>query len=230
MTSPDDKLFFRILEEKHLDLLQVSIKNRYTFLIPSSRYLSPNMITRNFYENHMFFSCEYDRSLMVSLSGKVMEVISNSTLGTYLGFRKSMQFNIVEELDRCINIPGNNNSNSVRIVHIDNIIDEDSYNPMISSSIQAPKNKDALKQCSSSDEYIEYYHQMSKKNYEFQEVEIILNELITKLKNNYILIKNHVQAYAMYFHQDGVNFRDVSMMYMYEFYCYCYYYFFLVSS
>lgn len=208
----DDKLFFKFLEERNMDLFQTAVRKKYTFLVPSAKYLSSNMLTRHFYDNHTFYQCEYDPTLMVSLCGKVMQIQNGCQFNTFLGFKKEMQFNNIDEVNKVVSLPGSGSQGStmIKYVKIDNIIDENSYNPMISHRETVTKGKDILKRFSSKEEYLTYFKLMIKKNPELNEVESLLNDIEEKLKNNYILIKNHVKTYAMYFQQEGVNFRNVS--------------------
>jgi hypothetical protein len=51
-----------------------------------------------------------------------------------------------------------------------------------------------------------------KKNEDLRDIENTLNDLVEKLQNNYILIKNHVATYAKYFQELSIDFRSVKIL------------------
>src|SRR5689334_5309839 len=92
-----EELFFKILNEKHKDLVEIAAKKKFIFFTPQPKYITPNMLTRNFYDNHTFYQCEYDEKMYINLNARVIEVNKNNQFRTFLGFKQQMNFNIVEE-------------------------------------------------------------------------------------------------------------------------------------
>lgn len=202
----NDRFFFKFLEEKYSELLKVAVRKKYVFLIPSAKYVSTQ--NKNFYENHTFYQSEYEPNYLVSLQGKVLEH-KDTAFYTYLGFKKDMVFNIEQELYRDVNIQGVSSSPTIKIIFIDNVIDETSYNSTVNPNSNANK-KDSLNRLNTKDEYLSYLKSYMIANPGFKEIDIILNEVTDKMINNYILIKNHVQTYAMYFQQEFNSLKQVS--------------------
>jgi hypothetical protein len=69
--------------------------------------------------------------------------------------------------------------------------------------------KDVIKKQQNKDEYLNEFDKLSKKNPELTDIIPNLNEIIDRLQNNYILIKNHIQTYSKYFQELGCDFRQV---------------------
>jgi hypothetical protein len=63
------------------------------------------------------------------------------------------------------------------------------------------------------EEYLAFYANYSKTNVELKELTSLLTEITDKMINNYILIKNHTQNYAMHFQQEFNPFKQVSILY-----------------
>eukprot|EP00340_Litonotus_pictus_P001492 CAMPEP_0170527216 /NCGR_PEP_ID=MMETSP0209-20121228/12687_1 /TAXON_ID=665100 ORGANISM="Litonotus pictus, Strain P1" /NCGR_SAMPLE_ID=MMETSP0209 /ASSEMBLY_ACC=CAM_ASM_000301 /LENGTH=73 /DNA_ID=CAMNT_0010817597 /DNA_START=45 /DNA_END=262 /DNA_ORIENTATION=- len=72
------------------------------------------MQTKSFYENHTFFQCDYDPNLFVSVNGRVLILEGGSVFKTYIGFKKDMAFNIIEEVYSIVNVPGVSSSPSIK--------------------------------------------------------------------------------------------------------------------
>jgi hypothetical protein len=193
----DDSLFFKNLLEKHKDLVETAIKKKYTFIVPLSKYITPNMLIRSFYDNHTFYQSDYDSRMNVNLNGRVLE-FKKDQFQTFLGFKRTMTFNIIEELMREVA-----NNVYMKVIYIDNVIDETVYNQNSSISSTTSK-KDMIRRFSNKDEYVKFFSNLVKSNEELKEVEVNLKELIDKLQNNYILIKGHVHTYYKYY-QELVN-------------------------
>jgi hypothetical protein len=193
----DDSLFFKCLLEKHKDLVETAIKKKYTFIVPLSKYITPNMLIRSFYDNHTFYQSDYDSRMNVNLNGRVLE-FKKDQFQTFLGFKRTMTFNIIEELMREVA-----NNVYMKVIYIDNVIDETVYNQNSSVSSTTSK-KDMIRRFSNKDEYVKFFSNLVKSNEELKEVEVNLKELIDKLQNNYILIKGHVHTYYKYY-QELVN-------------------------
>lgn len=194
----NDRFFFRFLEEKYSELLKVAVRKNYIFLIPSAKYVSTQ--NKNFYESHTFYQSEYEPNYLISLQGKVLEH-KDKAFHTYLGFKKEMVFNVEDELYRGVNIQGVSGNPTVKTIYIDNVIDENSYNSSVSSTLTKNKN-DSFNRLNTKDEYLTYFKNCVKMNPSMKEVEVMLNEITDKMINNYILIKNHIQTYAMHFQQE----------------------------
>ena len=197
----DDRYFFKLLEEKYGDLLKVSVKKKYIFLIPSSKFVTAEMQNKQFYDNHTFYQCEYDPNLYISLLGKVLQK-DNSSFQTFLGFKKSMIFNVNEEFEREVSVPGVKGSSYIKVIYIDNVVDESCYNPSVSNTNNPIKRGETFVRYSSKEEYLSFFKQNLKSNLEMKEVETLLNEKVDRMINNYILIKNHVLDYSMYFQEE----------------------------
>jgi hypothetical protein len=196
----DDALFFKILTEKNRDLLDIAIKKKYTFMVPAAKFIAPNMLTRTFYDNHTFYECEYDPKYQINLNGKVIE-IKNNQFHTYLGFKKPMLFNSIEESFKEIQ------NGLLKIIYIDNVVDETVYNQNSSTASSAPK-KEILKKFNSKEEYIKFFYNFIKTQEDLREIDIALKEFINRLENNYILIKNHVHTYYKYFQELVSDFKS----------------------
>lgn len=205
----DNRFFFKTLEDKYAELLKTAVKKKYVFLIPSYKFVTPNMQNKYFYESHIFYQCDYDTSLFVSLNGRVLEHTANS-FNTFLGFKKQMKFNVEEELYQEVNIQGLSSSPSVKVLYIDNVIDESCYNTGVGLNSGTQSKKDSLTQMNTKEEYLAYYANYSKTNVELKELTTLLTEITDKMINNYILIKNHTQNYAMHFQQEFNPFKQVS--------------------
>ena len=136
-------LFFKILAETQSDLLLVMEKKKYNLLVPPSKCISQNMLTKQFYENHLFYQSDYDERTYINLNAKVLE-FNNNTFQTHLGFKKIMFFNVLDQ-----NIM--ESFTNVQVIHIDNIIDENMYQTVISSTTSIYK-KEMLRRCSSKEE------------------------------------------------------------------------------
>lgn len=204
----DDKLFYKTLEEKYHEILKVAVKKKYIFLVPSFKYVTQNMLNKSFFENHTFYQCEYDSSLFISLQGKVLK-FENNAFKTYLGHKKEMVFNVVEELYKEVNIQGLTINPTIKAMSIDNVIDESCYN---TTNINVNNNfkKEAFVRFNTKEEYKNFYKNYFKSNpTEYKEIETALNELAEKLINNYILIKNYVPVYAMHFQQESNPFKKL---------------------
>ena len=205
----DDALFFKVLTEKNKDLLEMAIKKKYTFMVPSAKFIAPNMLTRAFYDNHIFYECEYDPKYQINLNGKVIE-IRNNQFYTYLGFKKQMTFNSIEESFKEIQ------NSLLKIIYIDNVVDETVYNQNSSAATSAPK-KEILKKLNTREEYLKFFNNLLKTNEELKELDISLKELINRLENNYILIKNHVHTYYKYFQELVSDFKAYLMQKLLKF-------------
>lgn len=197
----DDTLFFKNLIEKNKDLVEMAAKKKYTFMVPLAKYIAPNMLTRSFYDNHTFYQCDYDPKIYINLNGKVLE-LKNNQFVTFLGFKRTMSFNAIEELMRevLINV-------HMKVIYIDNVIEEQVYNQNSSASTIVSK-KEVIKRYNNKDDYVKYFYNLVKANDELKEVEQALKELIDKLQNNYILIKGHVHTYYKYFQELVNDFRS----------------------
>jgi hypothetical protein len=170
-------------------------------MVPPAKYITHNMLNRQFYDNHIFYNCEYDEKLMINLSGKVIQS-TNNQFHTYLSFKRPMLFNVIDEGIRDV---GNN---CIKVIYIDNVIDETAYSQS-SILMNTSSKRDSLKRMVSKDEYINSFLNIMKKNEDLKEMDGLLNELIEKLQNNYILIKNHVLTYSKYFQELGIEYRNV---------------------
>lgn len=197
----DDILFFKNLIEKNKDLVDVVTKKKYTFIVPLAKYITPNMLTRSFYDNHTFYQCEYDHKMYINLNGKVLE-IKNNSFQTFLGFKRPMVFNIIEELMREVA-----NNSYMKVIYIDNVIDETVYNQNTPNTSQSNK-KDVLKRYNNKDDYVKYFNNLIKANEDLKEVDQALNSLIDKLQNNYILIRGHVHTYYKYYQELVSEFKN----------------------
>ena len=195
----EDALFFKILSEKNKDLLDIAIKKKYTFMVPAAKFITPNMLTRTFYDNHTFYECEYDPKYQINLNGKVIE-IKNNQFNTYLGFKKAMSFNSIEESFKEFH------NSLLKIIYIDNVVDETVYNQN-STSVGSAVKKEILKKFNSREEYVKFFNNLIKTQSDLKDVDIALKELINRLENNYILIKNRVHTYYKYFQELVSDFK-----------------------
>lgn len=169
-------------------------------MVPPSKYITHNMLNRAFYDNHLFYHCEYDEKMMINLAGKVIQS-NNNQFNTYLLFKRPMLFNVIDEGMREV---GNS---CIKVIYIDNVIDETAFSQS-SIMMNTGSKRDSLKRMISKDEYINNFFNLMKKNEDLKEMEILLSELVEKLQNNYILIKNHVLTYSKYFQELGIEYRS----------------------
>jgi len=130
-----------------------------------------------------------------------------------IGFKKSMLFNITDQSLRELS------SFSVNITSIDNVIDETTYNEQMNSSSFSISKKDVLRRKETKDDYLTDFEKLSKKNIELSDIYATLSELIDRLQNNYILIKNHITTYSKYFQELGCDFRQVIVLVFNFSYC-----------
>ncbi len=206
----DDKLYFKVLSEKYQDIVKVLVKKQYKCFVPPSKYISQTMLIKAFYENHIFFQSDYESSLFVSLTGKVIQ--QNPTeefFSTYIGFKKYMKFNVSGKVAREIPFPGVDHFPIIQAINIDNVIDENCYNPPNSSMKESTIKREVLTKYDTKDEYLSFYKQYLANNNDFKEVDTLLNSTIKKLMNDYILIKNHIPTYSMYFQEGFVPVKDI---------------------
>lgn len=210
----ENRLYFKILEEKHSDLLKVAFKKKYQFLAPSNKYISHTMLNKVFYENHIFFQSDYDPTLFVSLSGKVLQQnLSEIYFQSYIGFKKYMKFNVIGEGMREINVHGVSSSCTIKVTNIDNVIDETCYNPPSNALKESMIKKDILVRYDKKEEYIQFYKSAVKSNnYEFREVEVLLNESCKRIINDYILIKRYLLTFSRYFKEAFTPIKDVRII------------------
>lgn len=171
------------------------------FIVPQSKFITPNMLERHFYDNHTFYQCEYDESIYISLSGRVLQLLDNQ-FKTFLGYSKEMKFNMLDTSKRELD------NQSIDVVYIDNVINELAYTTSSSTS-KAMSKKDSLKRAKTKEDYLSLSNNLAKKYPELREIEFTLIELIERLQNNYILMKNHVLTFTKYFQELGTEFRQV---------------------
>ena len=204
----DDRLFFKTLEEKYSEILKIAVRKKYIFFIPSSKYLIPSMLNKHFFENHTFYQCDYHPTLFISLHGRVLEH-SQTLFKSYIGFKKDMSFNIVEELYREVSISGVSSNPTIKVIYIDNVVDETCYNESLPQS--TGQKKEILNRYNSKEEYLAFFKTYCKeKPTEGGYIESQLREISDKMINNYIFIKNHVETYAMHFQQEFSAIKSVS--------------------
>lgn len=174
--------------------------------MPIPKFISLNLLTRNFYDNHIFYQCEYDDKIYINLNGKAIELSTINQFQTYLGFKKNMTYNVVEQVKMELL------TDVVNIVYIDNVIDENYYTQTNTADMSSFK-KDVLKRCSNKDDYISAFNSLVRKNDDLKDIEYMLNELCERLQNNYILIKNHTGTYSKFFKELGQEFRQVNNLF-----------------
>jgi len=114
-----------------------------------------------------------------------------------------MIFNVIDQSVRELS------NFSINVTSIDNVIDETTYNEQLNSSSFSMSKKDVIRRFSTKDEYLTDIERLIKKNPELGDINQTLNDLIDKLQNNYILIKNHITTYSKYFQELGCDFRQV---------------------
>ena len=170
--------------------------------MPLAKFITYNMLTRNFYDNHIFYQCNYDEKIFINLNGRAIELSSANQFQTYLGFKKNMSFNVIEQMKMELF------NDIINIVYIDNVIDETIYTQTTNTTGSLYK-KDIIRRCQNKDEYLKSFDSLARKNEELKEIYDVLKELIDKLQNNYILIKNHTTTYSRFFKELGQEFREV---------------------
>ena len=147
-----DETFFKILTEKHKDLVEMIRNKKFFLLVPPSKSIMQSMLNRNFYEGHLFFQCEFEEKNYIDLHGKVLE-LNNNTFQSYIGnkyqsskgYKKLMNFNIIDQ-----NFMESMGSH-VQVIHVDNIVDESLYQTTVMTS-QSMIKKEQLRKCHSKDE------------------------------------------------------------------------------
>lgn len=215
----DEKTFFKVLEEKYSELLKVCLKKSpcYHVYLPPYKYLSPNMLNKGFYENHIYCRSEYNPSLLISLNGKVLSHNqSDESLQTFIGFKKPLKFGLFGEVQREVNVVGSSSAQLITVINIDNVIDENSYNSNISKGGKDKNQGDKLIKMSTKEEYLAYYKSLQTSS-EFREVEIRLQESTKRLINDYILMKGHESSYGQLHFQEEIRPIEQVIFYLIKF-------------
>ena len=204
----DDKMYFKIFSESFQNLVKVSVKKQYKCLVPPAKYITQNMFILSFYENHIFFQCDYDPSLFISLSGKVIQQNpSEEYFQTYIGYKKHMRFNVLGKSYRELPFTGVDSPPTIAAINIDNVIDENCYNPPNTSMKESTIKRDVLTRYETKEEYLNFYKQLLN-NQDYKEVDNYLTSTIKRMMNDYILIKNHIQTYLMYFLEGFIPIKE----------------------
>ena len=212
----ENKLYFKVLEEKHSELLRVSFKKKYQFLAPSNKYISQTMLNKTFYENHIFFLSDYDPTLFVSLTGKVLQMnLAECYFQSFIGYKQHMKFNVIGEGMREISVPGVSSSCTIKVTNIDNVIDENCYNPPSNALKESMIKKDMLLRFDKKEEYLQFYkNAVNSNSYDFREIETQLNETCKRMMNDYILIKRYLLTFSKYFKEAFTPIKGVSSHYV----------------
>ena len=90
------------LKEKFPDIYALLLKNQnekgLIFFGPNKfMYSKDSLNDKSFYYNHIFKKSEFDSNLYTNFFGRVLKSISEKTFDTYLGWKKKMTLNIVEQ-------------------------------------------------------------------------------------------------------------------------------------
>ena len=122
MAEKED-LFLKNLQSNFPDLCKLAIEKKYKILVPQKKYIIATMLTRNFYENHIFNVSKYDDNMYINLNGKVLK-LENKKFTSYLGWKKDMEFSIKEQFIVY---------EALSCILIDNVCDDGNYNKTSSS-------------------------------------------------------------------------------------------------
>lgn len=205
----EEKTFFRILEDKESDLLKVCIgdKSTYSVYFPPCKYLTPNMLTKTFFESHICCKSKYNSNLIVSLNGKVLSVNnSEKSMQSFLGFKKNLKFFILSEGSRDVSIAGSSGSQTINVIVIDNVIDDGGYTIGTTVKVEKDANQEnKLIRYYTKEDYLDRYRGLLAASNEFTEVDIRLQEATKRLLNDYMLVSGYEGLYGQLHFQEEVR-------------------------
>ena len=124
-----------------VQIQKVVEKNNYVILEPKKRLIVETMLTKNFYNNHIFYKSPYDESLYINLNGKVLKY-EHPKFKTFLGWNKDMILTIKDSTKLF---------NDIQCFQLDNVCDDILY-----SETKSTSNKNQLEKKKTREEYVKY--------------------------------------------------------------------------
>ena len=181
----EDTTFFGKLKKNFPELLDLIQKNNYVILEPKKRLIVETMLTKNFYNNHIFYKSPYDESLYINLNGKVLKY-EHPKFISYLGWKKEMMLTIKDT-----NVTM---SSGITFFQLDNVCDDINYTESKSTA-----NKNQLQKKKNMAEYIKYNQTLLSSNENYSKVFERFNKFIKEMKTNYMFMKGYEQDYSKIF-------------------------------
>lgn len=180
--------FIQTLNEKFTELLKLATDNKYTILVPPKKLITPNMLTQQFYENHIFYKSKYDETIYINLTGKVLKLIDMKFV-SYLGWKgdRKLEFQIKDQYTL----------QTIQMISIDNVCDVTSYNN--SSIPNNTKGEGSIKRFNTGEEYKNYYNNYDKISKDYTSAVEKLDRFCDLMKNNCIFMKGFEEFYSIQF-------------------------------
>ena len=173
------------LKHEYPNLLKKMEEKKYILLIPKKKLITDSSIlTKRFYDNHIYFVDKYNEHLYINLNGKVLKY-DHPKFTTYLGWPKDMVLTVLDSY---------NSSFNVLCYQIDNICDEFHYR--VGQSISKDNQ---LKKFNTQTEYLRYYNNFLTINDNYKKSIERLEKFTNEMKMNYILIKGQEEKYSKIF-------------------------------
>ena len=181
-----DDMFLYNLYNLFSDIHDIAIKKKYKVLVPPNKCIFNTMLTRNFYDNHIFCVSKYDDNMYINLNGKVLKLI-HQQFETYLGWQRPIELKIKGEFV---------SSQGLSCILIDDICDETNTNTKTREFSNNPNLK-PVQRYTTMKQYIENY--TIQKYPEFSKAFKIFECRTDLLRNNIIFMKGHEEEYSIKF-------------------------------
>ena len=191
-----EEIFDQKLRENYPKLIDKMKEENLIVLMPLRKVITEQMLTLQFYGNHIYKISPYDENLFINLNGKVIK-LNYPSFVPYLGWtKKDMKINIKESYK---------SEDGIQYYQIDNVFDEESYGTNTSST-KSEKMGEKLKRFSSMIEYIQNYQNLYEFIFEnFKKVKNEeLNNFYYLMKNQYVIVKGYEEYYAKNFSEQAL--------------------------
>ena len=188
----EDSLFFKKLKKNFSELLDLIKKKQFIILEPKQSKINEIMLTKNFYNNHIYYKNPFNESLLINLNGKVIKY-EHPKIKTYLGWSKEMIFNIVESVKIF--------DNNIQCLVLDNICDELYYD-----ITKVTISKSQLQKKDSMEEYLKYNETLLNTNIKYKNLQGKISSFKKEMKNNYMFMKGFEDNYCKLFNERKYKF------------------------
>ncbi len=191
-----EEIFDLHLHQNYPKLIDKMKAENLIVLMPLRKVITEQMLTLQFYGNHIYKISPYDENLFINLNGKVIK-LNYPSFVPYLGWtKKDMKINIKESYK---------SEDGIQYYQIDNVFDEESYGTNTSSA-KSEKMGEKLKRFSSMIEYIQNYQNLYEFIFEnFKKVKNEeLNNFYYLMKNQYVIVKGYEEYYAKNFSEQAL--------------------------
>ena len=190
-----EEIFDQKLHENYPKLIDKMKAENLIVLMPLRKVITEQMLTLQFYGNHIYKICPYDENLFINLNGKVIK-LNYPSFVPYLGWtKKDMKINIKETFK---------SSDGIQYYQIDNVFDEESYGTNTSASKSEKGEK--LKRFSTMTDYIQHYQNTYE--YIIENFKKVKNEELNNfyylMKNQYVIVKGYEEYYAKHFSEQAL--------------------------